>query len=59
MFKMIDTDNSGQITFEELKAGLARVGAHLDEPEVKALMEAVIHALFINKLENIYICAIF
>ncbi|KAJ4755889.1 Calcium-dependent protein kinase family protein [Rhynchospora pubera] len=40
MFKMIDTDNSGQITFEELKAGLARVGAHLDEPEVKALMEA-------------------
>ncbi|XP_078173010.1 calcium-dependent protein kinase 26-like [Carex rostrata] len=40
MFKMIDTDNSGQITFEELKAGLARVGAHIDEPEVKALMEA-------------------
>ncbi|KAK8662167.1 hypothetical protein V6N13_091754 [Hibiscus sabdariffa] len=29
MFKMIDTDNSGQITFEELRAGLKRVGANL------------------------------
>ncbi len=28
MFKMIDTDNSGQITFEELKAGLKRFGAN-------------------------------
>lgn len=51
---MIDTDNSGQITFEELKAGLARVGAHIDEPEVKALMEAVIFlSVFKHKLENI------
>ncbi|KAJ3675620.1 hypothetical protein LUZ60_004662 [Juncus effusus] len=40
MFNMIDTDNSGQITFEELKAGLERVGANLDEPEVQSLMEA-------------------
>ena len=29
MFKMIDTDNSGQITFEKLKAGLKRVGVTL------------------------------
>ena len=41
MFKMIDTDNSGQITFEELKAGLERVGANLMESEITALMEAV------------------
>lgn len=41
MFKMIDTDNSGQITFEELKAGLERVGANLKESEIAALMEAV------------------
>ncbi|KAL5999384.1 Mitogen-activated protein kinase cpk1 [Asimina triloba] len=40
MFKMIDTDNSGQITFEELKAGLKRVGANLRESEIYALMEA-------------------
>ncbi|KAI3832509.1 hypothetical protein MKW98_002055 [Papaver atlanticum] len=40
MFKMIDTDNSGQITFEELKAGLKRVGANLKESEMYALMQA-------------------
>ncbi|RWR80342.1 calcium-dependent protein kinase 10-like protein [Cinnamomum micranthum f. kanehirae] len=40
MFKMIDADNSGQITFEELKAGLKRVGANLKESEIYALMEA-------------------
>ena len=41
MFKMIDTDNSGQITFEELKAGLKRVGANLKESEIYDLMHAV------------------
>ncbi|XP_027363169.1 calcium-dependent protein kinase 1-like isoform X2 [Abrus precatorius] len=41
MFKMIDTDNSGQITFEELKAGLKRVGANLKESEIYDLMQAV------------------
>lgn len=41
MFKMIDTDNSGQITYEELKTGLERVGAKLKESEIYALMEAV------------------
>ncbi|CAA6653747.1 unnamed protein product [Spirodela intermedia] len=40
LFKMIDTDNSGQITFEELKAGLERVGANLRESEIYALMQA-------------------
>lgn len=41
MFKMIDTDNSGQITFEELKAGLKRVGANLKESEIYDLMQSV------------------
>ncbi|XP_057805255.1 calcium-dependent protein kinase 26-like [Salvia miltiorrhiza] len=40
MFKMIDTDNSGYITFEELKAGLERVGANLNESEIYDLMKA-------------------
>ncbi|CAH9122042.1 unnamed protein product [Cuscuta epithymum] len=40
MFKMIDSDNSGQITFEELKAGLKRVGANLNESEIYDLMQA-------------------
>ncbi|XP_057472051.1 calcium-dependent protein kinase 1-like [Actinidia eriantha] len=40
MFKMIDADNSGQITFEELKAGLKRVGANLKDSEIYNLMQA-------------------
>lgn len=41
MFKIIDTDNSGQITFEELKDGLKRFGANLNESEIYDLMQAV------------------
>lgn len=41
IFKMIDTDNSGQITFEELKNGLKRFGADLNESEIHDLMQAV------------------
>ncbi|PIA47248.1 hypothetical protein AQUCO_01400140v1 [Aquilegia coerulea] len=40
LFKMIDTDNSGTITLDELKSGLKRVGSELLEPEIKALMDA-------------------
>ncbi|KAK8629919.1 hypothetical protein V6N13_078736 [Hibiscus sabdariffa] len=40
MFTNIDTDNSGTITYEELKEGLARLGSKLTEAEVKQLMEA-------------------
>ncbi|PKI42951.1 hypothetical protein CRG98_036749 [Punica granatum] len=40
MFKMIDTDNSGHITLEELKIGLEKVGANLQESEIIGLMEA-------------------
>lgn len=41
MFKMIDTDNSGNITLEELKKGLERVGADLKDSEITSLMQAV------------------
>jgi calcium-dependent protein kinase len=41
MFKMLDTDNSGHITLEELKTGLQRVGATLMDSEIDALMQAV------------------
>ena len=41
LFKMIDTDNSGTITYEELKDGLKRVGSDLMEPEIQSLMDAV------------------
>ncbi|CAN1226839.1 Calcium-dependent protein kinase 17 [Linum grandiflorum] len=40
MFKGMDTDNSGTITLEELKQGLAKQGTKLSEAEVKQLMEA-------------------
>ncbi|KAJ0876857.1 putative protein kinase CAMK-CDPK family [Helianthus annuus] len=40
MFKMIDSDGSGQITLEELKKGLEKVGANLKESEITRLMEA-------------------
>ena len=42
MFKMIDTDNRGQITFQELKGGLKALGANIDETEIHNLiMQAV------------------
>ncbi|KAF9597011.1 hypothetical protein IFM89_014725 [Coptis chinensis] len=40
MFAVMDTDNSGAITFNELKAGLRRYGYTLKEPEIRDLMEA-------------------
>ncbi|XP_040245043.1 calcium-dependent protein kinase 27 isoform X2 [Aegilops tauschii subsp. strangulata] len=40
MFKMMDTDNSGQINYEELKAGLERVGANMKESDISQLMQA-------------------
>ncbi|XP_047954268.1 calcium-dependent protein kinase 2-like [Salvia hispanica] len=40
MFTNMDTDKSGTITYEELKAGLARLGSKLTETEVRQLMDA-------------------
>ncbi|CAL9056178.1 unnamed protein product [Musa banksii] len=40
LFKMIDTDNSGTITFDELKDGLRKVGSELMESEIQTLMDA-------------------
>lgn len=45
MFKMIDTDNSGQITYQELKSGLKALGANIDETEIHYLMQAVSDSL--------------
>jgi calcium-dependent protein kinase len=41
MFKSMDIDNSGTVTFEELKNGLARFGSKISESEVRQLMDAV------------------
>lgn len=41
MFKNMDTDGSGTITFDELRSGLHRLGSKLTESEIKQLMDAV------------------
>ncbi|XP_024374044.1 calcium-dependent protein kinase 2 [Physcomitrium patens] len=40
LFKSMDTDNSGMVTFEELKQGLIRQGTGLKEADIRKLMEA-------------------
>lgn len=40
-FKMMDTDNNGTITFEELKNSLKEVKHELMDIEIKDLMDAV------------------
>ena len=37
----MDTDNSGAITFDELKAGLRKFGSTLQDTEIRDLMDAV------------------
>ncbi|RWV97324.1 hypothetical protein GW17_00039892 [Ensete ventricosum] len=49
MFKSMDTDNSGTLTVEELKAGLPKLGnlgIKISESEVKQLIEAVCKILY-------------
>ncbi|XP_074279548.1 calcium-dependent protein kinase 4-like isoform X2 [Silene latifolia] len=40
LFKMIDTDNSGTITFDELKVGLKSVGSEMTESDIRSLLQA-------------------
>lgn len=56
MFKSMDTDNSGTITLEELKQGLAKQGTKLSEYEVKQLMEAVSPCVCSLSIQNEFSC---
>lgn len=49
MFTAMDTDNSGAITFDELKAGLRKYGSTLKDTEIRDLMDAVCH-VFVKKI---------
>ncbi|GMI90090.1 calcium-dependent protein kinase 24 [Hibiscus trionum] len=40
MFRMMDTDENGNLSFEELRDGLRKIGHTLDDPDVQMLMEA-------------------
>lgn len=42
MFTLMDFDGDGKVTFDELKAGLRKVGSQLANPEIKLLMDVVI-----------------
>ncbi|KAL6541920.1 Calcium-dependent protein kinase 10 [Orobanche gracilis] len=39
MFALMDTNDDGEVTYEELKAGLKKVGSQLAEPEIKLMMD--------------------
>ncbi|KAI7738988.1 hypothetical protein M8C21_010455, partial [Ambrosia artemisiifolia] len=39
MFTLMDSDGDGKVTFDELKAGLKKVGSQLAEPEIRLLMD--------------------
>lgn len=54
MFTLMDTDNDGKVTYEELKAGLRKVGSQLGEPEIKLLMEVVIISCHIINFHIIF-----
>lgn len=41
MFQMMDTDNDGKVTFDELKAGLKEIGFSLTESEMQMIVEEV------------------
>ncbi|KAG6503193.1 hypothetical protein ZIOFF_035504 [Zingiber officinale] len=43
MFKMMDADNDGIVSHDELKTGLAKFGSHLVESEVQMLIEACLY----------------
>lgn len=46
MFYMMDTDNTGDLSFDELKAGLHNIGHVLPDPDVRMLMDAVSFCVF-------------
>lgn len=41
MFQTMDADNSGAITYDELKEGLRKYGSTLKDTEIRDLMDAV------------------
>jgi calcium-dependent protein kinase len=52
MFKVMDTDNDGKVSYEELKSGIAKFGSHLAESEVQMLIESVSNLKVLSGLLN-------
>ncbi|XVF29275.1 hypothetical protein REPUB_Repub15cG0106800 [Reevesia pubescens] len=40
MFRMMDTDENGDLSFEELRDGLQKIGLSVSDPDVQMLMDA-------------------
>ena len=56
----MDTDNDGKVTYEELKAGLRKVGSQLAEPEIRMLMDVVSFSLHLKAHTILFnLCCIF
>lgn len=55
MFQAMDTDNSGAISFDELKAGLRRYGSTMKDTEIRDLMDAVRILLTLKEKVPIYL----
>lgn len=45
-FYMMDTDQNGDLSFEELKNGLHKCGQQMADPDVRMLMDAVSYSCF-------------
>lgn len=54
MFTLMDSDGDGKVTFDELKSGLKKVGSQLAEPEIKLLMDVVIHINFHTTIQIMF-----
>lgn len=59
MFTLMDTDSDGKVTYDELRAGLRKVGSQLAEPEIRMMMEVVmslinsVHIGYFDVLSNL------
>lgn len=59
MFHMMDTNNSGNITFDELKVGLQKIGQQVPDPDVQMLMEAVSTKYLMNLFKTLHIFSLY
>lgn len=59
MFHMMDTNDSGNITFDELKVGLQKIGQQVPDPDVQMLMEAVSTKYLMNLFERLHIFSLY
>ena len=54
IFHMMDTDKNGNLSFEELKDGLHKIGHPVADPDVKMLIEAVSCFFFLGGVSLVF-----